>query len=431
MEDNKDSKKIYKWDEEESPQDLKKAGQEERKISKKVLKRQIREEEKLRRKQILEENKKSKLTKKGKVFIIAGSAVIILGLLFWILFGYFGIGIDLTRALAKTENLKVTEKEVSDYIDVLKSRNSESVPAKDDPQYDVLRANILDSMILQKLIMDYGAKNSFMVTDKELDDELAALKSNYETEEAFQMALSDSKVSLEYLRSQIRDQLLGEKIFEKVTEDVSVNEQEIKQYYEDNKDTAFTVPEQIKVSHILIKFVVPEGQELNDEIKASAKEEITEIENMINNGEDFEKLAKQYSQDDESRENGGDIGYISKGQTIAEFEDIAFSLEVGEISTPVETVYGYHLIKITDKQESYVKSFEEVKETIDSQLLNNKQSEVWDGFLMSLVKKANIRYTTDLKGSLLDIDKEESGQDNETQTDGSSESGSSESNDAE
>ena len=411
MDNNKDLKKLLKWDEDETIEQQgtqrkqEDSGTQKRKVSKKVLKRLEKEKEKQRKKGILEENKKSKITKKGKAIIIAVSSVIILGIVFWLLFGYFGIGFDLTRTLAKVDNLKVTEKELSTYLDFLKNQNSSSVPEKSDPQYNVLRQNLLDSIIVLKLIQKYGKNNGFVITDKDVDDELAKLKSNYKSEDEFIKELKTNKITINFLKGQIKNQLLRDKIFAKVTENITVSDEEIKKYYDDNKETLFTVPEQIKVSHILIKFAVPEGQQLTDEIKNQARAKIEDIQNQLKNGASFEELAKKYSEDTVSGPQGGDIGFISKGQTIPEFENAAFALQVGQVSNIVETSYGFHLIKVTDKKESYIKSFEEVKETIKSYLINTKQMKAWEDFVYKLVKQAKIVYTTDLKGQLTDLEK--------------------------
>jgi hypothetical protein len=92
-----------------------------------------------------------------------------------------------------------------------------------------------------------------------------------------------------------------------------------------------------------------------------------------------------------------------------EFEEATFALKVGEVSDIVETTYGYHLIKVTDHKDAYIKDFSEVTDTIKSYLLNNKQTAEWEKFLFDLIRKSNIKYTTDLKGTLLDIDKNNQG----------------------
>ncbi len=396
--EKKDYSKIYRWDDEEEQVEL-----TQRKKSKKVLKRQLKEKEKKRKAELQKEREKVRITKKGYVAIIVGVVVVIAAFVCWYLFVYLGIGLDLTRTVATVDGVKVSQKEVDTYVEFLKNQSPGSVPAEDDPQFKVLQENILDTIIVFKLLEEYARQNGFNVTNKEIDEEYQKIAANYQSIESFENELKSKNISKDFLKEQISTSILRDKIFNKITEDAVVSEEEIKKYYDDNDETLFKVPEQIRVSHILIKFNVPEGQELNDNIKNEAKSKITDIENQLKQGADFAELAKKYSEDTASAPNGGDIGFISKGQTVAEFENAAFSLNVGEVSQIVETYYGYHLIKVTEKKDSYIKTFDEVKDTIKSYLLNNKKMQMWQDFIYSLIGKAEIIYKSQLKGQLLDL----------------------------
>lgn len=395
----KDSKELYHWDEE--PVEEKKPEIRIKK-SKKVTKREAKEAEKKRIKDIQRERQKTRISKKGKIGAIIGAIVAVLGFTAWLLFFYLGVGFDLTKTYAKFDSGKVTQKEMDTYMDFLKNQDPASIPEKTDPQYTVLQQNLLDSIIVMKIIESYAEKNNINVSEKEVADEISALIKNYESEAAFEKDLKDKNLSRSFLNEQVKSQLLRDKVFAQATKDVAVSDEETKKYYDDNAETLFMVPEQVKVSHILIKFAIPEGAELNDTIKAEAKTKITDIQEQLNNGADFAELAKQYSEDTASAVNGGDIGFISKGQTVPEFEEAAFALEVGQVSGIVESTFGYHIIKCIEKQSPYVKTYDEVKDTIKSYLLNNEQLVVWEDFVYSLVDKAGIVYSSSLKGQLLE-----------------------------
>jgi parvulin-like peptidyl-prolyl isomerase len=397
--DKKDYSKIYHWyDEEEQKEVIQK------KKSKKVLRRESREKEKKRKVELKKEREKVRVTKKGRIGIIIGAVVVVVAVICWVLFGYLGIGIDFTKTLATVNGIKITKKDVNIYMEFLKNQNPDSIPPENDPQFKVLQENILDSIIVLKLLEEYGKQNGFSVTEKEISDEYDKLVKNYQSEAEFEKDLKAKKVTKEFLEEQISNQLLRDKIFNKETANVVVSDAEIKKYYDDNDETTFKVPEQVRVSHILIKFNIPEGQQLNDSIKNEAKVKISDIEKQLAEGGDFAELAKKYSEDTVSAPNGGDIGFVSKGQTVAEFEDVAFKLEVGEVSPIVETYYGYHLIKVTEKKDSYIKSFDEVRDTIESYLVNNKKMKVWEDFVYLLIDKAEIKYTSGIKGQLLNIE---------------------------
>ena len=398
----KEIKDTYHWDNDIS-------GKEEPEVkvkrSKKVEKRQIKEIEKNRKKGVLKDLQKSRITKKGRIGIIAAAAVVgagIIAAIAWMIFGYFGLGFDMTKTLAKFDGGKVTQKELDKYIVFLKNQDPASVPAVTDPQYVVLQQNIVDSVVVLKLLDRYGAKNGFTVTDQELSTEYDNLIKSYPSKADFEKDLADRKIDKPFLDEQMKSQILRDKIYAKVTEKTIVSDADTRKYYEDNKETLFKVPDQVKVSHILIKFNVAAGETVTDAVKAEAKKKIDDVASQLKNGADFTEMATKYSEDTASVPAGGDIGFISAGQTVPEFETAAFALEIGKISDVVETTYGYHILKVTEKKVSYVQTFDEVKDTIKSYLLSNKQMEEWQKFVYSLVDASKVVYTTVLKGTLLD-----------------------------
>jgi parvulin-like peptidyl-prolyl isomerase len=407
-EPKKDIKETYHWDNDAS---VKEEPEAKVKRSKKVEKRQIKEKEKNRRKDALKELQRSRITKKGRTGIIVAASVLgagIIAVILWLvlssgaLSGVFGQAFDMTKTLAKFEGGKVTQKEMDKYIVFLKNQDPASVPAETDPKYMVLQQNIVDSITVLKLLDRYGAKNGFVVTDQELSAEYDNLIKSYASQAAFEQDLIDRKIDRPFLDEQIKSQLLRDKIYSKVTEKVVISDAETQKYYEDNKATLFKVPDQVKVSHILIKFNVATGETVTDANKAEAKKKIDDVASQLKNGADFAEMATKYSEDTASVPSGGDIGFISAGQTVPEFEAAAFALEVGKVSDVVETTYGYHILKVTEKKASYVQTFDEVKDTVKSYLLSNKQMEEWQKFVYSLVDASKVIYTTAIKGALLD-----------------------------
>src|SRR6056297_34782 len=177
-----------------------------------------------------------------------------------------------------------------------------------------------------------------------------------------------------------QDQLLINELRKQVTSDVTVSEDRIEEYYNNNKKQ-FQVDQQVKASQILIK--------TNNKEESKAKEEIQSIKEQINSGKSFTEMAKQHSEGPYA-DKGGQLGFITKGQISEEFDKVAFNLNIGEISDPVKTKYGYHLIKVSDKKEAGVKSLEEVKDSIRQQLANEKKNKQWDEFVSKLRKNADI-----------------------------------------
>jgi parvulin-like peptidyl-prolyl isomerase len=179
----------------------------------------------------------------------------------------------------------------------------------------------------------------------------------------------------------------------------------VKQYYEDNKNTLFLVPVKLKASHILAMFPwVKDNSEETEEGREEALEKIEMVEEKLKDGEAFEDLARQYSDDSTSAANDGDLGYISEGQMVEEFDKALFALDVGEVSGIVETQYGFHIIKVYDHQEEYIQKFDEVEEQINTILLNSYKTREWENFIFSLIERANIEYFTDVEGILNSTD---------------------------
>lgn len=154
---------------------------------------------------------------------------------------------------------------------------------------------------------------------------------------------------------------------------IKVSDEELSQYYNNNKN-AFIDPEKVRASHILV----------SDEEKAN------EIISEIKEGLSFEDAAKKYSSCP-SNAVGGDLGFFERGKMVPEFEDAAFALEINELSKPVKTQFGYHIIIVKEKIEEKNKSFEEVKDIIYQQLIMQKQNEIYINKSNELRKKYTIK----------------------------------------
>jgi len=164
------------------------------------------------------------------------------------------------------------------------------------------------------------------------------------------------------------------KLLEKEMETrAKVSEQDVKDYYEKNRGN-FASVRQIRASHILVK----------------TEEEARKILERLKKGEDFAKIAKKSSVDPGSAKNGGDLGFFSSGQMVPEFEATAVRLKPGEISEPVKTKFGYHIIKVTDKKMGKPLEFEKVKDFVSQRLSAEKQKGVFDSYIGELKKKYTV-----------------------------------------
>ena len=154
-----------------------------------------------------------------------------------------------------------------------------------------------------------------------------------------------------------------------LSKEVKVSDKEIKDYYEKNKKK-YTQEEQVRAKHILIS---PSRKKISDK---EAKKLADKIYNQLKKGADFDKLAKKYSDDIATKNNGGDLGFFPRGRMVKPFEDTAFSLKVGEISKPVKTRFGYHIIKVIGRKKAKTFTLDEVKSEIKSILKQKKATEL-------------------------------------------------------
>ena len=225
-----------------------------------------------------------------------------------------------------------------------------------------LKNSIVQMMVQDKLISDDMKANKIEVADKDVNEAFLNSVKQFGGQEQFDKMLDDYNMDVEKFKDTVRKDLMYQKHKEWFTKENPVTDEEIKEYYEDNKDE-FAKRD---ASHILV------------EDEKTAKE----IKEKLDNGEDFAKLAKEYSKDSANAENGGNLGTFSKGQMVKEFEDAVFNLKEGEISNPVKTQFGYHIIKLNKVADSV----EDNKEAIKNALTDKKYAD----YIKELNEKANV-----------------------------------------
>lgn len=164
-----------------------------------------------------------------------------------------------------------------------------------------------------------------------------------------------------------------------------VTDQDLQAYYDLHRDE-YRLPEQVKVSHILIKTPLPgPGGKVDENAVETARKKADDVLKQVKTGGDFAKLAQQNSDDSGSARNGGDLGWIGRGRTVPEFEKAAFSLPKGQTSDLVKSTYGFHIIHVADKQDAHVKLLAEVKPQIEAQVKEQKVARAAEGAANALL----------------------------------------------
>ncbi|MFS0821947.1 peptidylprolyl isomerase [Bacillus sp. 1P02SD] len=231
-------------------------------------------------------------------------------------------------------------------------------------------SQVLETLITNKIIALEAEKENIEVSDEEIDKELQALIDSYGGEETFTSAIEASGATRKDIENDIKQFIQTKKLLEPR---IVITDDELKTYFEENKDS-FAQSEQVQASHILV----------DDESTAN------EVTTKLSDGADFAELAKEYSKDTANAEAGGELGYFGKGEMVAEFENAAFSLGIDEISDPVKTDFGYHIIKVTDKKEAKEATYEDSKDSIYAVLFDQKISEEYSAWLTEKTEEYKI-----------------------------------------
>lgn len=244
------------------------------------------------------------------------------------------------------------------------AQSGEQIP---EAQMPTIENNVLDRLIISELLFQESQKQGIQITPEKVTEKLAVIKQRFPSEAEFKKALEENKLTESQIKVDIkRDMAIEQLIDQEVDQKVKVTDEETKTFYDTNPQL-FQQPERVKASHILIK--VDEGA--SAEKKAEALKKIKEIQKKVQQGEDFAELAKTYSEGP-SAPRGGDLNFFGRGQMVKPFEDAAFSLEPNETSDIVETRFGYHLIKVVDKQPAKMLAYADVKDRLNKHLRDQK-----------------------------------------------------------
>jgi parvulin-like peptidyl-prolyl isomerase len=233
-------------------------------------------------------------------------------------------------------------------------------PKPGTTEYEQLKGQAITFLVQQAEIKAEAKNLGVDVTDKDVDKEVARYKKQFYggSDARWEKAVKQQGLTDEQARDTIREQLISRKVQDKIVKDVKVSDADIKQYYNTHK-SQYVQPESREVRHILV----------------TKKALADSLYQQLKNGGNFAKLAKQYSKDPGSAANGGKLT-VSKGQTVPQFDKTAFSLKTGEISQPVHTQYGYHIIQaLSAVKASTTTTLAQVRASIRQQLEQQKKND--------------------------------------------------------
>jgi len=256
----------------------------------------------------------------------------------------------------------ITQREVEEAMTALIPQASYHRSITPEKKKELL-AQALDNLIQEELFYRAGLKKGYRVPKADLSRKYDEIVKKYRSKSVFKEAIKKYDLTEEELKKKIEHIMLADYfVNEEVYKKAAQKDSELLEYYQANKDK-FQKPEAVRISHILIK-IPPEA--LTEE-KEKFKKKAEDIYRRLMKGESFEQLAWDNS-DDPSRVKGGDMGVIHRGRLEPEVEEPAFSLKKGEMSGIVVSIYGYHILKVTDRFPSQQLKFEEVKEKLHREL---------------------------------------------------------------
>ncbi|MDD5153361.1 MAG: peptidylprolyl isomerase [Desulfovibrionales bacterium] len=208
------------------------------------------------------------------------------------------------------------------------------------------------------------------------------------SQEARARKLDRNKALAEKINELVDTLLAQEFVTKYVFDKIKVTDKEITNYYSEHK-AEFEEPEMVKARHILVRV----SSEAKPDDWGAAEIRIREIKKRLDGGEDFAAVAQASSEDPGSKDKGGELGFFPRGQMVPEFEKAAFALRTGEVSEPVKTAFGYHIIKAEDRKEAKTKVFDEVKEEVKNRLIETKQEEAMGKLFLELKNKYGVTIT--------------------------------------
>lgn len=290
-------------------------------------------------------------------------------------------------AVAVVNGTEISKAELDELIGIAKKAyesQDREFPKVGTPEYQNIQQQYLAFLVQREQFEQEAEKLGVEVTEKDVDQALEeVVESRFDGDrKELEKALEEQGFTLESFRKTLAASVLSQKLFDAVTEDVAVTDDEVLLHYTQNQ-SRYSTPESRDVRHILIAEKGADGQV--DYAKSKAKADRIYAE--LAAGADFAALAREESQDPGSKDDGGKLT-ISRGQTVPAFDKTAFTLAVNALSKPVKTEYGYHVIQaLSPVRKAKVTKLDDVREAIRNTLLQERRNEVMREWVEGLAKR--------------------------------------------
>ena len=290
---------------------------------------------------------------------------------------------EIPAVVARVNGEAIDKADFERAIGELEGRAGGPVPPD---QRDRIYRGVLDQLIGYRLLAQESAARKIAVPDADIEARIAEIRKQFPSQEAFTQTLEQRQMTLQGLRDDAREGMRIDRMLEaEMAGKVTVTPAQLDDFYKKNPDQ-FKAAERVRASHVLIRF--PENADAA--AKAQAKARAEEILKALKAGNDFVDIAKTNSQDPGSAANGGDLGFFERGQMVGPFDQAAFTLPPGQISDLVETTFGYHVIRVAEKQAGRTIPLDEVRPKLQQFLENQNREQQTEVFVDSLRAKGKV-----------------------------------------
>ncbi len=280
------------------------------------------------------------------------------------------------NVLANVNGTEITEAKFNQRYNIVAGQYSFDANNPEHVAYqEELKTQILNSLVDEVVLLEEAEKKGLTVEPGEIDEEIKMYRASFSTQEEFEKYLKDYlQLTEDEFKLILQNDLLISKLYAEITKDINSSTSSPQEYFERNKDL-FVKGEEVSATHILV--------ETEDEAKKLIEE--------IQGGADMNQLAADKSIDPTAKDNQGELGYFGKGQMVPEFETVVFAMEKGQLyPEPVQSQFGYHVIRLNDLVPAEDISFSDVEEEINFYLIEEERNKVFSDYIEELRNAANI-----------------------------------------
>ena len=306
------------------------------------------------------------------------------------------LNIEIPKLVARVNGVDIESKYIQFRLSQIIKKINRPLTIKEKTS---IVKDLIEKEIVRELINQQGKKEKLVLDNKMIETELESLRSAYSSGDEFNNALKTRNINLEDIKKSMQIDLNARQLLNaQIKGKVNISNEDVKKYYEENK-SKFQRPEAYHARHILAAYFPPEAlrnqtiKELkkNKEFFARmAEEKIDKVIEELKKGADFKELAKNQSDDESSRETGGDLDYIYKGIFDESFDEAAEKLNPGEISEKIKTRFGFHVIQLIEKKPPELATFDEMKPGIQKHLFLEEAKKQVASYIEELKQTASI-----------------------------------------